>query len=57
MSISRSSSPSIPPTSSPTRGPDELGKALSDPKLQGATFLIAGHTDAKGSDNYNLALS
>ena len=36
---------------------DELGKALSDPKLQGATFLIAGHTDAKGSDDYNLALS
>jgi outer membrane protein OmpA-like peptidoglycan-associated protein len=29
---------------------DELGKALSDPKLAGGTFLIAGHTDAKGSD-------
>jgi outer membrane protein OmpA-like peptidoglycan-associated protein len=36
---------------------DELGKALSDPKLTGGTFLIAGHTDAKGSDDYNLALS
>ena len=36
---------------------DELGKALSDPKLAGGTFLIAGHTDAKGSDAYNLALS
>ena len=36
---------------------DELGKALSDPKLTGGTFLIAGHTDAKGSDAYNLALS
>lgn len=36
---------------------DELGKALSDPKLKGGTFLIAGHTDAKGSDEYNLALS
>ena len=36
---------------------DELGKALSDPKLSGGTFLIAGHTDAKGSDAYNLALS
>ena len=35
---------------------DELGKALSDPKLTGGTFLIAGHTDAKGSDAYNLAL-
>jgi outer membrane protein OmpA-like peptidoglycan-associated protein len=36
---------------------DELGEALSDPKLAGGTFLIAGHTDAKGSDAYNLALS
>lgn len=36
---------------------NELGKALSDAKLQRATFLIAGHTDAKGSDEYNLALS
>ena len=36
---------------------DELGKALSDPKLKGGSFLIAGHTDAKGSDEYNLALS
>ena len=36
---------------------DELGKALTDPKLTGGAFLIAGHTDAKGSDDYNLALS
>ena len=36
---------------------DELGKALSDPRLAGGTFLIAGHTDAKGSDAYKLALS
>lgn len=36
---------------------DELGKALSDPKLEGVTFLIAGHTDAKGSEDYNLTLS
>jgi outer membrane protein OmpA-like peptidoglycan-associated protein len=36
---------------------DELGKALSDPKLADGSFLIAGHTDAKGSDAYNLALS
>jgi outer membrane protein OmpA-like peptidoglycan-associated protein len=36
---------------------DELGKALSDAKLGDASFLIAGHTDAKGSDGYNLALS
>jgi len=36
---------------------DELGKALSNAKLGNASFLIAGHTDAKGSDSYNLALS
>lgn len=36
---------------------DELGKALSDPKLADGSFLIAGHTDARGSDAYNLALS
>ncbi|HEU0017318.1 MAG TPA: OmpA family protein [Methyloceanibacter sp.] len=36
---------------------DELGKALTDPELTNGTFLIAGHTDAKGSDEYNLALS
>jgi outer membrane protein OmpA-like peptidoglycan-associated protein len=34
-----------------------LGQALSDKKLQHSIFLIAGHTDAKGSDAYNLALS
>src|SRR5262245_4398378 len=36
---------------------DELGKALSDPKLSGGTFLIAGHTDAKGSDVYKSCRS
>ena len=30
---------------------------MTDPKLTGGSFLIAGHTDAKGSDEYNLALS
>jgi outer membrane protein OmpA-like peptidoglycan-associated protein len=34
-----------------------LGQALSDPRLAGDAFLIAGHTDAKGSAEYNLALS
>ena len=55
----RSSLPSIRPEILPEARPalDELGKALSDPKLAGGTFLIAGHTDAKGSDAYNLALS
>jgi outer membrane protein OmpA-like peptidoglycan-associated protein len=35
----------------------ELGEALRDPKLKGSTFLIAGHTDAKGSAAYNRKLS
>jgi outer membrane protein OmpA-like peptidoglycan-associated protein len=35
----------------------ELGEALQDPKLKGSTFLIAGHTDAKGSASYNRKLS
>jgi outer membrane protein OmpA-like peptidoglycan-associated protein len=34
-----------------------LGRALSDPRLAGDSFLIAGHTDAKGGAEYNLALS
>ena len=34
-----------------------LGAALGDEKLEGSIFLIAGHTDANGSDAYNLALS
>jgi outer membrane protein OmpA-like peptidoglycan-associated protein len=35
----------------------KLGAALSDEKLKGSVFLVAGHTDAKGSDAYNLSLS
>ncbi|MGE3708715.1 MAG: OmpA family protein [Hyphomicrobiaceae bacterium] len=34
-----------------------LGKALADPRLSTATFLIAGHTDSKGSPDYNRQLS
>ena len=34
-----------------------LGRALTDPRLAGATFLIAGHTDAKGRLAYNQRLS
>jgi outer membrane protein OmpA-like peptidoglycan-associated protein len=34
-----------------------LGRALSDERLAGQTFLIAGHTDAKGGAAYNLKLS
>jgi outer membrane protein OmpA-like peptidoglycan-associated protein len=35
----------------------EVGKALSSPKLAGGTFMVAGHTDAKGNDAYNQDLS
>lgn len=35
----------------------ELGKALTNPQLKGATFVLAGHTDAQGSDAYNQDLS
>jgi len=34
-----------------------LGKALSDPALKGSTFVVAGHTDAIGSEEYNQGLS
>lgn len=35
----------------------ELGKALSNPDLRGGTFLLGGHTDAKGGEEYNQKLS
>jgi outer membrane protein OmpA-like peptidoglycan-associated protein len=34
-----------------------LGRALSDARLAEDSFLIAGHTDAKGGAVYNLGLS
>jgi outer membrane protein OmpA-like peptidoglycan-associated protein len=34
-----------------------LGRALSNPDLKGSTFVVAGHTDAVGSDGYNQDLS
>ncbi len=34
-----------------------LGKALSDPGLKGSTFVVAGHTDASGGEEYNQELS
>jgi outer membrane protein OmpA-like peptidoglycan-associated protein len=34
-----------------------LGEALASPNLKGGTFILAGHTDAKGSDTYNQGLS
>jgi outer membrane protein OmpA-like peptidoglycan-associated protein len=35
----------------------ELGKALTSPDLKGRTFILAGFTDAKGSETYNQGLS
>ena len=35
----------------------ELGKALSNSNLKGSTFVVAGHTDAIGSEEYNQGLS
>jgi outer membrane protein OmpA-like peptidoglycan-associated protein len=34
-----------------------LGRALTSPDLKGSTFVVAGHTDAKGTDAYNQDLS
>lgn len=34
-----------------------LAKALLDPKLEGMTFQVAGHTDGRGDAAYNLTLS
>ena len=34
-----------------------LGRALTSPELKGKLFMIGGHTDAKGGDEYNLDLS
>ncbi len=36
---------------------DRLGAALRDPRLAAYSFVIAGHTDAKGSADYNQRLS
>jgi outer membrane protein OmpA-like peptidoglycan-associated protein len=35
----------------------ELGKALSDPSLKGATLVVAGHTDGVGGNSFNQDLS
>jgi len=34
-----------------------LGRALTSPDLKGSTFVVAGHTDAAGSEAYNQDLS
>lgn len=48
-------SASIRPSSMPSV--QALGQALSDPKLKGSTFVVAGHTDGVGSDAFNQDLS
>lgn len=45
--ISKESMPSV----------QELGKALSNASLKGSTFVVAGHTDAIGGEEYNQGLS
>jgi len=35
----------------------ELGKALSNARMRGSTFVVAGHTDSVGSEGYNQDLS
>ena len=36
---------------------DRLGAALKDQRLDGYSFMIAGHTDAKGGADFNQKLS
>jgi outer membrane protein OmpA-like peptidoglycan-associated protein len=36
---------------------NNLGKALTSSELNGSVFLLGGHTDAKGSEDYNQGLS
>lgn len=36
---------------------DTLAKALGDKRLSGMQFLVVGHTDARGGDDYNIELS
>lgn len=36
---------------------DEFAKALRSVRLRSASFVVEGHTDAKGSDKFNIDLS
>jgi outer membrane protein OmpA-like peptidoglycan-associated protein len=38
-------------------GVTALGKALSNAELKDSTFIVAGHTDARGADDFNQGLS
>jgi outer membrane protein OmpA-like peptidoglycan-associated protein len=48
-------SAAVTPTSEPQL--HSLGKALTSAELSGAVFMLGGHTDAKGTDGYNMTLS
>lgn len=48
-------SASVTPASEPQL--HSLGKALTSAELNGGVFMLGGHTDAKGSEVYNLGLS
>lgn len=48
---------SIEITPEAAAGLKTLGEALADPRLAGQRFVIAGHTDARGSRDYNYYLS
>jgi outer membrane protein OmpA-like peptidoglycan-associated protein len=37
--------------------PNNLGQALTSGEIAGSVFMLGGHTDAKGGDQYNQALS
>lgn len=39
------------------RNLDEFARALRDQRLAKAVFMVEGHTDAKGSEDFNLGLS
>jgi outer membrane protein OmpA-like peptidoglycan-associated protein len=45
------------PTSAGQKQLIALADALRNPRLGSSRFLVAGHTDAKGSDDYNQTLS
>ncbi len=44
-------------TADATANLDEWGKSLNHPQMKKMKFIIAGHTDNMGDDNYNMMLS
>lgn len=44
-------------TSHAKKNLDEFGKSMLDPSLKGQRFIIEGHTDDVGPDDYNMQLS